>query len=271
MRELAGRTAVVTGAGSGIGRALAGGFAARGMALALADVDEPALAETARQIRAAGADVLEVPTDVRDPGAVDRLAARTVAEYGAVHVVCNNAGVSRMGRSWEIPLAEWHWVLEVNMWGVVHGMRSFVPHLLEQPEAHVVNTSSIGGLVSAPFIAPYTAAKHAVVGLSKSLRLELADRAPHVGVTVLCPGAVVTAIDPNTPLAGGEPESLPPEARTLAEHARRTKHEGMPPEQVAEMTLDAIRENRFYALPNADELMPLLRADHDEVLGAPLR
>ncbi|WP_033435892.1 SDR family NAD(P)-dependent oxidoreductase [Saccharothrix syringae] len=269
MRELTDRVAVVTGAGSGIGRALAEAFAAEGARVVIADVDETGLGATAELVRALGAEVLAVPTDVRDADAVDRLAARALAAFGGVHVLCNNAGVSRMGNSWEMSVEDWRWVLDVNLWGVVHGLRSFVPHLVAQPEAHVVNTSSMGGLMPAPFIAPYTASKHAVVGLSRSLRLELAGTAPHVGVTLLCPGAVATAMDPNTPRPGGGPEDLPPGAAALAEHVRADKDQGATPGAVAAATLDAVRENRFYVLPNAGDFLDVLRADFEAVLAAP--
>lgn len=269
MRELRERIAAVTGAASGIGRALAIELAAQGMHVAIADVDTAGLAATADAVRACGRRALAVPTDVRDAAAVTRFADAVVAEFGAVHVVCNNAGVSRMGLSWEVPLEDWEWVLDVAFWGVVHGIRAFVPHLLAHGEpAHVINTSSVGGLAQVPYIAPYTAAKHAVVGLTRSLRAELAGTA--VGVSLLCPGPVVSNMDPNTPRPG-EVEHLADGPAALAEHARGSHHEGMPAEHAARMTVTAIQEDQFYVLPNLADFLPALESDFSALLSAPTR
>ncbi|MBB4682644.1 SDR family NAD(P)-dependent oxidoreductase [Amycolatopsis jiangsuensis] len=269
MRELRERIAAVTGAASGIGRALAVGLAAQGMHVAIADVDTAGLAATADAVRASGRRALAVPTDVRDAAAVARFADAVVAEFGAVHVVCNNAGVSRMGLSWEVPLEDWNWVLDVAFWGVVHGIRAFVPHLLAHDEpGHVVNTSSVGGLAQVPYIAPYTAAKHAVVGLTRSLRAELAGTA--VGVSLLCPGPVVSNMDPHTPRPG-EVEHLADGPAALAEHARGSHGEGMPAEHVARMTVTAIQEDQFYVLPNLAGFLPALESDFSALLSAPTR
>ncbi|WP_440900510.1 SDR family NAD(P)-dependent oxidoreductase [Actinosynnema sp.] len=267
MRELSGKVAAVTGAASGIGRALALELASRGMSVAVADVDTAALADTAEAVRALGGRALAVPTDVRDAEAVERFADATEAEFGGVHVVCNNAGVSRMGLSWELPLEDWRWVLDVDLWGVVHGVRSFVPRLLAQGEpGHVVNTSSVGGLLQAPYIAPYTAAKHAVVGLTRSLRAELAGTP--VGVSLLCPGAVVSNMDPNTPRPG-EVEDLPEGAAALAAHARAAHPHGMSAERVARMTAEAVLSDQFYVLPNLGDFLPALEDDFGALLSAP--
>ena len=175
MKELRGKVAVVTGAASGIGRALAGRFAAEGMKVVLADVEGPALAKAESELRAGGATVLAVAADVARAEAVDALAARTLEAFGGVHVLCNNAGVYASGLSWERPLADWEWVLGVNLWGVIHGVRAFVPIMLRQgSEAHIVNTASVAGLISGPFSAPYNVSKYGVVALSESLHYELA-------------------------------------------------------------------------------------------------
>ncbi|MFJ8914170.1 SDR family NAD(P)-dependent oxidoreductase [Amycolatopsis sp. NPDC102389] len=269
MRELQGRIAAVTGAASGIGRALAVEFAAQGMHVAIADVDTAGLAGTADAVRAHGGRALAVPTDVRDAAAVERFAEAVVTEFGAVHVVCNNAGVSRMGLSWEIPLEDWEWVLDVAFWGVVHGVRSFVPRLLAHGEpGHLVNTSSVGGLAQVPYIAPYTAAKHAVVGLTRSLRAELTGTP--VGVSLLCPGPVVSNMDPNTPRPG-EVEQLADGPAALARHAREAHPQGMPAEHVARMTVTAVREEQFYVLPNLADFLPALESDFKAQLSAPTR
>src|SRR5579885_2688083 len=161
MEEFRDRVAVVTGAASGIGRALAERFAAAGMKVVLADVEQGALASAERALASGGARVLAVPTDVSKASDVEALAQRTLEAFGAVHVVCNNAGVSVGGLAWEVTLADWEWILGVNLWGVIHGIRTFVPILLRQgEEGHVVNTASMAGLVSGPGLAPYNVTKH---------------------------------------------------------------------------------------------------------------
>ncbi len=167
MRELGGKVAVVTGAASGIGKSLATRFAAEGMKVVLADVEEGPLASTAAELEAAGRAVLAVPTDVTSGGAVASLRTRAIARFGAVHVVCNNAGVGgAAGPLWTLTEADWAWTLGVNLWGVVHGIRAFVPGMIAQGEGHVVNTASIAGLISPALLGPYVATKHAVVALS---------------------------------------------------------------------------------------------------------
>jgi NAD(P)-dependent dehydrogenase (short-subunit alcohol dehydrogenase family) len=193
--ELAGKVAVVTGAASGIGRALAERFAAEGMSVVLADVEPAALAEVDAAVRAAGAATLVQQVDVRSFDAVAALAAATVATFGRVDIVCNNAGVAgHVVTTWEATAAEWDWVLGVNITGVVNGIRAFMPIMLEQNAGHVVNTASIAGLGAIPYLAAYTASKHAVVGLSESLYKELEARGSAVRVSVLCPGFVRTKI-----------------------------------------------------------------------------
>ena len=192
---LRGRVAVITGGASGIGRALAERFATAGARLVLADVEEPALAAAGADLRAAGAEVAEVVTDVADPGAVDALADAAYQRFGAVHVVCNNAGVVSTGPSWEQSIEDWQWVLGVDLWGVIHGVRSFVPRMLDGGEpGHIVNTASIAGLLPFPNIAPYDVAKAGVVALSEALHGELRAAGAAIGVSVLCPGVVPTRI-----------------------------------------------------------------------------
>jgi NAD(P)-dependent dehydrogenase (short-subunit alcohol dehydrogenase family) len=190
MKGLGGKVAVVTGAASGIGRAMADRFAAEGMKVVLADVEKDALARAEAEMKAAGATVLAVPTDVSRAGDVEALARQTVDAFGAVHVLCNNAGVSPvMGASWELTEADWQWVLGVNLWGVLHGIRAFVPIMLKQDsEGHIVNTASMAGLVGGgPWWSTYGVAKHGVVNLSESLHRELAAAGSRVKVSVLCP------------------------------------------------------------------------------------
>lgn len=223
--------AVVTGAASGIGAALARRFAAAGSRVVLADLDEQRLATTSRELDATGADVLAVPTDVGDAGSVAALASTTLEQFGRVDVVCNNAGVLAMGPVWSVDLADWRRVVEVNVWGVVHGINAFVPILIDQGrQAHVVNTASLAGVSSFGGIGPYVATKHAVVAVSEVLAIDLATAgADHVGVSVLCPGYVPSRL-------GRNPED-PIEAPALGEPSADT---------VAEITFGAIDERRFY-------------------------
>ena len=197
MKQLDGRVAVVTGAASGIGLAVTEAFVAERMRVVLADLDETALSAAVSRLRDGGADVHGVPVDVADPGSVERLGAAVIDTYGTLHVAVNNAGIVNGGLSWELSLADWERVLAVNLWGVIHGVRTFVPLILDSgDEGHVVNTASMAAVAIIPHIAPYTVAKHGVLGLSDVLRAELAERGAPVGVSVVMPGNVATRMNP---------------------------------------------------------------------------
>lgn len=258
MQEFSGRVAVVTGAASGIGLSLARRFGAEGMRVVLADIEAAPLERAARSLAAAGVEALAVRTDVSRPEQVEALAARSCDAFGAVHVLCNNAGVFVGGNSWEASLADWNWVLGVNFWGVVHGLRSFVPRLLAHgEEAHIVNTASMAGLVSLPFTAPYCVSKHAVVTLSESLHHELTLRGSKVGVSVLCPEVVATNIGGgarNRPPAADAPAAETPEQALVRTALEKSIEHGIPPEAIAERVLRALRERRFYVLAEDDWL-----------------
>ena len=199
MDALTGRTAVVTGAASGIGLALARRFAADGMKVVMSDVDPKRLEESVAQVDAVG-DVLAVAADVSRFEDVERLAARAEAAFGPIHLLGNNAGVQSSGTVWEYELAEWQWLLGVNLWGVIHGIRAFVPGMIAHGgHAHVVNTSSVGGLVTFPGMAPYAASKSAVIAISESLHLDLRAHDVPVGVSVLCPGPTLSARSRSSP------------------------------------------------------------------------
>ena len=256
-----GKVAVVTGAASGIGRAMADRWAGLGMRLALADIEVEPLEAAADELRAGGADVITVPTDVSDGDEVDAFAAATVEEYGTVHIVCNNAGVGGGGPMWTLTTADWAWVLGVNLWGVIHGIRAFVPHLVEQGEGHVINTASVAGLSSPPMMGPYNASKHAVVTISETLRSELAMIADgDFGVTVVCPGWVRTRIaesERNRPEALRNPatdDERPDAASALA----GILDQGMDPADLAADIEAAVRDDRLYVL-TGDEWTPLVR------------
>jgi NAD(P)-dependent dehydrogenase (short-subunit alcohol dehydrogenase family) len=248
MELTAGKVAVVTGAASGIGLALAERFARAGLDVVLADVEQPALQAASEKIAGLGAKTLAVPTDVSDEAAVNALAAAAMDRFGAVHVVCNNAGVASLADPWFGPLSAWKWVLGVNLWGVIHGVRAFLPVLAAQGEGHIVNTASIAGLI--PGVHPiYDAAKHAVVAISEDLYEAMNVAMLPVGVSVLCPGWVRTSVlqaDRNWPQGLGE---VPPPALTagiMTPHVQRAIDEGMAPAAVADLVADAIAANQFW-------------------------
>ncbi len=258
MELQSGQVAVVTGAASGIGLALAEAFAGRGLRVALADVEEEALAAAAARLREAGATTLSARVDVSDAEQVEGLAERVFREFGAAHVLCNNAGVGGDFRPvWEQSLEGWEWVLGVNLWGVIHGVRSFLPRMLEAGAAgHVVNTASIAGVMSMPLGSPYHVSKHGVVTLSESMAFELAERRAPIGVSVLCPGYVRTQIADG---ARNRPEALRGDAASASEARwldaiRQVLERGTPPAEVAACVLEAIAEGRFYVFSHPEWL-----------------
>jgi len=260
MRDVTGRVAVITGGASGIGRGMAEVFAAAGMKIVLADVDEARVVATARALEKSGAEVLPLRTDVSKQAEVDLLARRALDTFGAVHVVCNNAGVAHGGvPTWESTLHHWEWIVGVNLMGVVHGVRTFTPILLEQGEGHIVNTASMAGLITGAGNALYGVTKHAVVALSEALFNELRAVNASVHVSVLCPGWINTEIlrssERNQP---DEVRSHRPEHRTSPEAEIRRKQvegllaSGLSPVKVGELVLAAIREERFWILTHPE-------------------
>jgi len=223
----------------------------------MADVEEPALKAAGRSLADEGIETATAVTDVSDAGAVDALASATLRRFGAVHVVCNNAGVAGGGLSWQVPAPVWDWIVGVNLFGVVHGIRSFVPHLIEQGEGHVVNTASVAGLLGSPGLSAYCATKHAVVGLSETLAHDLAAVGSPVGVSVLCPGFVRTRIaeaDRNWPARYGAAPVTDdqPGADEMRQAIAGAIESGIDPAVVAEAVRDAIVAGRFWILTHPE-------------------
>jgi len=285
MKYVEGKVAVVTGAASGIGRAMARVFGAAGMKVALADVEASALREARTALAADGVEAAAFVCDVSQADAVYKLAEDARAAFGGVHVVCNNAGVFCGGTTWGTSQNDYEWILKVNVWGVIHGIRTFVPILLEQDEpAHVVNTASMAGLTSGPMTAAYFMSKHAVVSLSESLYHELAAREGcPVGVSVVCPELVNTRIfhaERNRPphLKRDAHEDLPDETVQVESAVSNVASLGVDPRVLAERTLAAVRERRFWVLPpEGDPWRVAARLRHqgiddatNPVLGGPL-
>jgi NAD(P)-dependent dehydrogenase (short-subunit alcohol dehydrogenase family) len=262
MQKLKDRVAVVTGASTGIGRAIARSFAMRGMKVVLASQNAQRLRAAAEELNADGFDVVGVPTDVGDEAQVFALAEATLDAFGAVHVLVNNAGVFAPGYMWEISGRDWKWVVDVNLWGPIHAIRAFVPHLLEQEEGHVVNVASAGGLMPAAVHGPYCTTKHAVVGLSKALRADLGVKGANVGVTVVCPGAVRTEITSQIQNTGpgGVPRGsvdLAPEVDAAFGPILAYTDAGIPADGVGQMVVEAVLNNRFWLLPNGQVFYPV--------------
>lgn len=258
IKDLTDKTAVVTGGGSGIGRSMAQAFAQAGMNVVIADVEEPAAAETADLIIDSGgaeARVLNVRCDVSDAESVMAMAQTATEKFGSVEVLCNNAGVGGGGLMDECSLETWEWVLGVNLWGVIHGIKAFLPGMLAQNQGHIINTASIAGHTSFPSMGPYNVSKHAVVTMSETLLAENQQRESAVGVSVLCPGFVATNIlesERNRPeqLMDGVVEDSSDEAVAEREAVRSMAMDmyksQLHPDEVAAMVIDAVRTGQFY-------------------------
>lgn len=256
---LRGRTAVVTGAASGIGFALCERLLAEGMRVVMADVEADRLSKAADALGGTGA-VLAVPTDVTDARAVEQLRDRAEDHFDPAYLVCNNAGVEVPAEyALDIPMPYWHWIVSVNMWGVVHGCMAFLPGMLSRGEGHVVNTSSLSGLLPVPFHVPYSMAKHAIVGLSMGLQAEQVARASEVQLHVLCPPLVRTRLldsDRNLPAATERAMAeLSEDGARVDRWERDTMGQSVGPEEMARLVVEAVLAGRFWAVP--DWPMPL--------------
>ena len=258
MKVFRDRVAVVTGAASGIGLALAGRFAAEGMKIVLADIEAAALATAETALRRTALAVLAVEVDVARPEDVERLARETYATFGAAHVLCNNAGVAVIGAAHEHSLADWQWVINVNLWGVIHGVRAFLPRMLAGgDEGHIINTASMAGLTTAPFMSVYDVTKHGVVALSESMYKELRLANAPIGVSVVCPGLIDTNImrsSRNRPAELSEEGKAGPLAQAFGQALSDRLAGGYPPSEVAEQVIAGIRDDRFYIVPAQPEV-----------------
>jgi len=263
MKDLKGKVAVITGAASGIGFGLAERAAREGMRVVLADVETGALRDAEGRLRATGCEAISVVTDVANRESVEALRDRTQQAFGGVHLLCNNAGVSAAGMTWELTHDDWTWVLGVNLWGVINGIRAFVPGMIAgNEEGHVVNTASMAGLLAGPGMSAYNATKHAVVTNSESMYLEQVSTGARVRTSVLCPGFVSTRImdcERNRPaqLSDAAQFERRPEFEAIGDAVRRSVASGMPPAEVAEQVFTAVREERFWVLthPNFGPLV----------------
>lgn len=247
MDELRGKVAVVTGAASGIGLALAERFAAEGMRVVLADVDEPRLRDVSARLTEDGAEVAAVACDTASETDVDALAQAVLERFGGAHVLCNNAGIAGIGDPWHDPIALWRRIIDINIVGVVHGIRAFLPIMTDQGEGHIVNTASIAGLIPVPGAAPYAATKHAVVAISESLHLELLAVGSPVRVSALCPAFVKTRLMEHEPDAVADPM-----ADMMNQMLRSGVEGGIPAADVAEQVVDAVRAERFWILTHPE-------------------
>lgn len=279
MKNLDGKVAVVTGGASGIGRAVATRFAEAGMRVVLADIQEDALIEPRPELAAAGHQVIGVRTDVSVGESVEALAATVMAEFGAVHVLHNNAGVGVGGYLWTHTQRDWEWVLGVNLWGVIHGVRVFVPLMISQGEpAHIVNTASMAGLISVPGLGAYNVSKHGVVTLSETLERDLRIAGAPIGVSVLCPGLVMTNIFESHRNRPGDisDEGQDPGLLGLTAAADGPARAGalesfgtmLTPEQVATAVLEGVVDDHFYILTHPEPARSLVRSRADDIIEA---
>ncbi|MEU6623676.1 SDR family NAD(P)-dependent oxidoreductase [Streptomyces litmocidini] len=260
-----GRTAVITGASSGIGAGLARHAAGLGMKLVLADIAAERLAEFVGELSATGAEVTAVVTDVADPASVEALADTAHTRFGAVDLLVNNAGIMAMGYSWEIPAERWDAMLRINIGGYVNGIRAFVPRMLERGEkAWVVNVSSIGGLLPSPLMAPYSVTKFGTLALTESLHYEMLMKGAPIQVSVVTPGSVRSEIF----RAARPGETAPPEIAAFGDRLQAMADEhGLTPEEHAARVFEMVAEGKYWAIPQPEQLFPALQPRTDMILG----
>src|ERR1017187_9884245 len=270
MKNFQGKVAVITGGASGLGRAMADRFAREGMSIVLADVEPSALAKAEAEMKAAGAKVIGVRTDVSKAADVEALAQQTLAAFGAVHLLANNAGVAEGGNVWDNTVADWEWVLGVNVWGVIHGVRVFTPIMLEQgSEGHIINTASVAGLISPPGMGIYCVSKHAVVTLSECLHHDLAQKTGKIKCSVLCPAYVPTGIADsgrNRPAELKETRQKTAADLALDASLKKAVQSGkLSAADVAQKVYEAVRDERFYILTHP-KIKPSIQWRMEDIL-----
>ena len=256
MKNLSGKVAVITGGGSGIGRSLARAFAAQGMKVVLADVDEVAMRAVEAELTEGGAEVLPFVCDTSLEANVYALAQATLDRFGGAHVLCNNAGIGGKGDPWNGPMSSWEWVIGINLYGVVHGIRAFLPIMQDQGEGHIVNTASMAGLIALPGAAAYNATKTAVVAITEGLFLEMKNTGSPVGVSVLCPGFVKTnlLVSPKWQerLGVEPPATTSPMGEVIMQMLNDGVENGVDPDGIAAEVVDAILSERFWILTHPE-------------------
>src|SRR5436190_5836543 len=266
MKELRGKVAAVTGAASGLGRAMALAFADEGMHVALGDVADAS--DTFAQVESRGVSALSMKLDVSQAADVQAFAEKIGKDLGGVHLVCNNAGVSPLGSAWEMSAGDWQWIMGVNLWGVINGVRTFAPRLIARDDGHIVNTASVAGIITPPGTAAYNVTKHAVVALSETLYHDLRERNSRVGVSVLCPAYVPTGIADSE---RNRPADIEPTAKTqetLAREAmlRKAVSSGrLSADDVARAVVQAVKDERFYILTHP-RIKGAIRARMEDIL-----
>lgn len=275
MKALNARVAVVTGAASGIGLAMARRFAGEGMKLVLADIEPQPLARALEQLRSEGAQAIAVKVDVAIESQVNDLADAAFAEYGAVHVLCNNAGVAVPGLTstdWQAPLSDWHWVLNVNLMGVVHGVRAFLPRMQAgADDGHIVNTASVAGLLTAA--SPYHVSKHGVACITEGMYKDFKRLGSKISASLLCPGLIRTEImhaERNRPVEFGPATNLDQRPQSVRKSMRdfsKALESGYDPAQVADAVVDAIHADRFYVIPAQPALLELIALRMQDILA----
>ena len=274
MRHFAGRVAVITGGASGIGLALARRLGAEGMKLVLADIDVPALERATGELQAEGREVLACRTDVSKAEDVQALANASVERFGAAHLLFNNAGVGGFQRFETMSAGTWEWTIGVNLWGVVHGCRTFLPILGRQEEAHIINTASVAAIYSYNYLHPYNAAKAAVVALSEGMWREFATEKPHVGVSVVLPASVDTAIiddERNAPAGHVRRSEADPSLAEFRKMYVAGLAVGKSPAEVADIVLEGIRERRLHIFTHPETRALVMQRAEDIIAGLPLR
>ena len=258
MESLKEKVAVITGGASGLGLAMAKRFAADGASLVLQDIEPTALEKAVADFKAEGVKAIGVGGDVSKEETLENLLKVTLETYGKANILCNNAGVGSGGLSWELSHKDWEWVIGVDLWSIIHGIRHFVPQMLEQgDECHVVNTASLAGLTSAPMMGPYNVCKHAVVTLSETMYQEMQLLDTKIGVSVLCPAWVNTKIDESDRNRPADMQNAEQKEETQAEQLLQMQikqflRDGLDPSVIGEAVYDAVKNNKFYILTHPE-------------------